>query len=416
MKTKLIRSLSILGFLGTSLISLNSCGKAKYDYTYFYGLCETSGDLNDGVDYAITNDWIGDRTNALGCKSSRLWISIQGLFTVTEDNDIEVNSHYYYVLKDHVDKLYRDGNGVTNFLAMYTSFLFPYDYAPTTGYVVPDPTNEHEEYEIFLNLMEKASEKLASLFPMIRNFEPGNEPDLDNSSCIHKNGYGYGLSIQENANFLYTEDEKANIVADICFYCRRGIKKANKNNRCSMISLCLINKNPHFLELIYEGIESKTLPYGTEKSYTNPDDYFDILNWHPYPGVATGNPDPTKGDWVEYQKEIYQIAKDHGDGDKPVYYSELGWTDNGYAAYFEDNAKYLKNIFNLIKEELPFVEAVFVFRLTNLVHQNVSDGENNFGLFYNQDDSNHPGEAKPIAVEYAKIINGDDYVIPSYEK
>lgn len=416
MENKLLKSITLLSLLGSSLVALSSCGEAKYDYSYFYGLCETSGDLSDGVDYAITNDWIADRTNALGCKSSRLWISVKDLFKVTENNELEVNAQYHMILQDHVNKLYKNGQGVVNFLAMYTTFLYPYGYAPTTYYCVPDPTSEHEEYEIFLNLMEKGSQKLAELFPMIKNFEPGNEPDLKGASCIHKNGYGYGLDEKTNAAFLYTDDEKANIVADICFYCRRGIKKASNENKCSLISLCLIEKNPHFLELIYQGIESKCLPYGTEKSYTNPDDYFDILNWHPYPGVHTGNPDPTKNGWVDYQKEIYQVAKDHGDGDKPVYYSELGWTDYGNSNSFEDNANYLVNIFKLIKEELPFVECVFVFRLTNLVHQNVSDGENNFGLFYNPDDPNHPGEAKPIAVAYGKIINGDNFVIPPYEK
>ncbi len=419
MKNKLTRTLSIFGLLATSLVSLGSCGnKGSYDYTYFYGLCETSGDLNDGVDYAITNDWIGDRVNALGCKSMRLWVSINALFTVTEDNDLKLNNHYYTILKDHVDKLYRDGKGVTNFLAMYTTFLFPYGYAPTTLYCVPDPTNEHEEYEIFLNLMEKGSQMFAELFPMIKYFEPGNEPDLKASSCIHKNGYGYGLTERENAAFLYTDDEKANIVCDICYYTRRGIKKASKDNKCSMISLCLLDRSPHFLELIYQGIESQTLPYGTEKSDTDPDNYFDILNWHPYPGVTTGNPDPNKGDWVGYQKEIYQVAIDHGDGDKPVYYSELGWTDNGVNTTKADNSKYLIDALKLIKENLPFVEAVFVFRLTNLVHQNVSVGENNFGLFYNPDDpdKNLAGQPKQIAIDYAKFINGDDYIIPPYEK
>ena len=55
--------------------------------------------------------------------------------------------------------------------------------------------------------------------------------------------------------------------------------------------------------------------------------------------------------WIGYQKEIYQVAIDHGDGDKPVYYSELGWTDNGVSTTKADNCKFLIDALKVIDDE-----------------------------------------------------------------
>jgi hypothetical protein len=101
-----------------------------------------SGEFNNGVDYALTNDWTASKVGALKAKSCRLWIALSGLFTVGDNDDLHLNQHYYLVMKDHIDKL--KAVGVENFLLMVTAFVYPTEYIPTTGYVVPYPNEEYE--------------------------------------------------------------------------------------------------------------------------------------------------------------------------------------------------------------------------------------------------------------------------------
>ena len=103
----------IIGTLLMALsLALTSCQTQKeeqktytYDRSYFNGICALSGEFNNGVDYALTNDWTASKVKALKAKSSRLWIAMSGLFTVGENDDLTVNQKYYLVMKDHVDKL-----------------------------------------------------------------------------------------------------------------------------------------------------------------------------------------------------------------------------------------------------------------------------------------------------------------------
>ena len=114
---------------------------------------------------------------------------------------------------------------------------------------------------------------------------------------------------------------------------------------------------------------------------------------------------------------MYEVATEHGDGDKPVWFSEIGWSDWGNDSEKEKIGDKYVSAFDTIKKELPFVEVVFVFRLTSLFTQNVSSaGEMNFGIFYNPQDPVNKGAPKPAAISIAKYINGEDYdLTPLYK-
>ena len=424
MKNNRIYKILLLLPLATSLFFTTSCKKKnKFNYDNFFGMCEVCGELSNGVDYALTNDAIADKAKAMKCKSFRIWISIKDLFNVDEEDNLTVNQFYYNKMLQHCTKL-KDA-GVKNFLMMYTTFIYPSDYVPTTGYVVPDPVTEYSTYIRFLNLIGKASAKLADCFPMATIVEPGNEPDFPYTECIHKNGFTPGGSHTINESYIFTDDEKASIIDDMCWYAKKYLKDSgHKDVKVSIPGLTNVEDNdtPAFLDLMYSRIESKCLPAGQEYSDTNVSNYFDYLNWHPY---TDNNQTSTDDDWLARQKKLYQVAIDHDDDGRPVLFSEFGSSDFGgelgttnfaETQNFIANEIYIKG-FNLIKRELPMVETVFCFRMFNLVHQQVSLdnyvqlGESNFGLFYNPDDPiiERQCKAKPAAKAIAKYFNGDDY-------
>lgn len=412
MRNKIIEAILITSTLAVSPL-MTSCKKSspKFDYSNLFGMCEVSYDLSSAVDKGLTNSWIAERAAALKCKSFRIWISTASLFTTTEDDDLIFNQTYLKNMHDHVDKL--KAAGVNNFLCLYSSFVYPFDYATTDNYCVPDPTLETDMYARFLKLNALAAKKIVQEFPEIKNVEPGNEPDLEGQPCIHKNGYVYNGTIAVNIDYLYTSEESASIVCDICYYCRKAVKEVGEEYRISVPGLSNLSNTDPFIGVMYEMIESKTLPYGQEKSDTDPDHYFDIINWHPYPNVTIHKDEPNE-EWVEFQKDIHKVIEKHGDGDKPVYYSEMGWTTFGDDSMQkqEEIADYYIKMYDLVKKELPWVEVVFCFRMSCLKSQDISLGENNFGIFYNQFDPNHPGEPKAAAKALAKYFNGPDYEIP----
>ena len=419
------KSILFLALTSIFSVALSSCQKEEkkhepinYDYKYFNGICALSGEFNNGVDIGLTNDWTASRVKALGAKSMRLWIALSGLFTVGEEDDLHINMKYYNVMKDHIDKL--KAVGVENFLCMYSAFVYPTGYVPSTGYVVPDPREEYEDYLRFLHLQEEASKQIITLFPEIKNFEPGNEPDFACPGCIHKNGFIYGGDMTINYPYVYNDDDKASIIDDLCWYVRRGVTSVDSKAKVAIPGLTNQGTTADFLDLLYQKIESKRLPAGQEFSDTNPDRYFDILNWHPYPTQFDYEGNIDWADWTEYNRELYQVAIDHNDEGKEVYFSELGWTDFGINDESTLNriAKNYENAFKCIKEDMPFVTAVFAFRMTNLKYQVLDDtgGEENFGLFYHPDDDVHHGGAKPAAYVVAKVYNGEDYNLDEYLK
>ena len=411
----------ILALLVTSLsLTMAACNNSKpeegpktftYDYTYFNGICALSGEFNNGVDYGLTNAWTASKAKALKAKSIRIWIAMSGLFSVGDHDDLTVNQGYYNVMKDHVDSLVEAG--VENFLCMYSAYVYPTGYVPTTGYVVPDPNEEYDDYIRFLNLQAEATKQMKIMFPMINNFEPGNEPDFACAPCIHKNGFIHGGGMEVNFNYVYNDDDKTSILCDLCWYIRRAIKEVDDKARVVFPGLTNQYTVPDFIDLVYQKIESKCLPAGQTYSDIDPDNYFDVLNWHPYPTQLREDGSVKWNQWVEYNKELYDVVIKHGDEGKEVYFSELGWTDWGTGDIDAQNriAENYRSAFENIKAEMPWVTAVFVFRLTNLIYQTLDEtgGEENFGIFYHPNDPVKPGQPKPAAITIAKLFNGEDY-------
>lgn len=400
---KIITIIMCVCFLSFAFVGCNNDDKVEYDFDYdcFYGLCEVFGEFGGGLDPGITNDWISDMAGALGVKSFRIWSSHWDLFEVDENNNLSFNASKLEIYHDAVNKMKKAG--VKYFLAMTTAFVYPYDYVASSNYVVPDPYEEYEEYLEFMQFQQKAYTMFAKEFPEINYYEPVNEPEF--GTAIYRNGYQGGLSDAVNAEYIYTQYEKAYILGDLCWYATKGVQEANPNNKVTTPSLvAAYDSSIGFLDEMYKAIESGGLPAGQEKSDTDPDNYFQVLNWHPY----VFNNGELDDEWVQRQVNIYNVAIKHGDGGKPVWLSEFGFTDYGNVSKQQAIAdKYIKFL-DIVKGKLPFVQNVMLFRLTNMYTQQDNEGEMNFGIMYNPDDPEYGGKPKPAAIAIAKYIRGEN--------
>ena len=102
--------------------------------------------------------------------------------------------------------------GVKDFSLLSWSFLYPEDFNCTDGWAVPDPEKETGKYIRFLNVQRKLYELIAKKFPDICYFEPTNEPDGISGDFLHREGFTFGKTMEENAPYIYTQAEIVKIV------------------------------------------------------------------------------------------------------------------------------------------------------------------------------------------------------------
>ncbi len=213
---------------------------------------------------------------------------------------------------------------------------------------------------------------LANEFKEIKYWEIENETNGD--FCNDMNG-----------NNTYSYEMKAAITVDMLYYASCGIHRAN-SEALTVIGgpVGLTNgRIKSFYELIYQNIKSKEFGYhyGSENkknASTNPDDYFQIACWHPYCEQTAFY----KKVFKKYNDEIYQVILDNEGKHKKVIFSEIGWT-NKYCTE-EIAAKYLTSMFEVVKEEMPYVEFVTYFYLFDYGDAKTYwTGEvSRYGLFY----------------------------------
>ena len=379
---------------------------ARENEDYLMGLCEAVSDINKEVESTLTMDYVADVCGTLEVKSYRLWMHFSRvLMRDPKSNTVYVNQENAQKFHDFIAKL--KAQGVERFICMTSNYLHPYGYDPTTYNVIPDPLTEQAEYVEFLKLLGESFRVLAEEFPEIDYFEPTNEPDLINGQNLCRNGYEWGGN--DNGDYLYSDYDGAHIVADMCWYVTKAVKSVDEKNTVLLPALCGYSSTEYYLDEIYNAIESKTLPTGEEKADIKADNYFEILNWHPYL-LAEGEPEMNEY-WVDLQKRIFAVAVNHGDGDSPVWFTEMGFTDLGNDDYKEEMAENVVKLMDYVRSELTFVETVFMFRVSNLTgHAVMNEYENNFGLFYSLQDPDWgiAGSPKPIVIALYKWFKGEN--------
>ncbi len=417
MKTKLKRFCSLLICLISmfSAVSFGGCfSESNYVRTKLnYGLGDVSYEMNSLLEPCCTADYLSAVCGGYGVNTFRIWMSNSDLFIRDAKSDeVSLNPTKTAAIHDLCAKM--KAQGVTRLCAMNNTFLFPYGYTQTTNAVVPDPIDEYDYYVRFLNMTEKCYELLAREFTEIDYFEVMNEPDHEIQSVIHKNGYIFNGSTTQNQEFFYSDTERVRIWMDLQYYATSGVRKVSQDKKILSPAFCAYTVSMDFLDMCYEAIESETLPTGKNYSVTDPDSYFEILNWHPY--ILSNGAKAMDESWAQFQRDFYAVAQKHNDGNTPVWFTEMGFSAgnnyDGMDLESDDSesacAELLEKMFSYV-DQLPFIDTVIVFRITNLYATDVSVYENNFGMLQSICDPSVTVDnvVKEVGKSYFKVINGD---------
>lgn len=407
----------ILLFTGMLSVACSDSGKQKTGLGYdvnrenMFGICALPSDLfTPSADAGVTTDQISSLIKVMNIKSVRVWMHIPYVLErAKKSNELSVKKVAAAKYHDYFAKL--SDAGVENILVMSHRYLYPVEMVePQFNGVVPEP--DTDEYICFMNLFEDCYRVMSKEFPEITLWEPNNEMDYSKGSTVVRYGYTAGASAAQNAAYLYDTDEVAGITADMCYYANRGIKENNPNNELVMPGLCFTpdSSGTIFLETLYEQIASGNHPTSFDEDGNrvlpadkNTDNYFNVLNWHPYPNNAPSDA------WINANVELYNVAVQFGDAGKKIFLSEFGWYDDFSETRQNNIGTWCVQAFDMLKEKLPSLEAVFIFRMFNWVSttEDVKDMEKTFGIFTSPEEEGGI-QPKPIAISLYKYFNGEN--------
>lgn len=340
---------------------------AVIDKSLLYGIDEPIAEGASGDNYEVSQvsgfslDATVHFVSALGAKSFRF--RVPNGFLATPDQYSQAG---YAYLKGAAEKF--KNAGVTNLIGQAMIFPQYTAFRPDSSNSAPRPTDP--AYGEWLNAVSGMWSKLTSLFPEITKWEVGNEFNSD--VFFHPNGYqGVSGSLTEGTGG-FSNEEQFTVVTDYMYYARKGIKQGNPNAKCVTPGFAPINGSAlsieYFLTDIYAYIRSGNAPYGQAKS-TDPDEYFDMLCWHPYASSIDES-------WLKSNDRIYQVAIDNDDEGKPVIFSEFGFSDVGVADKEQVQIEYLKQAFDYMKNDMKYVETCCEFRLYTCAYAETWGGVN----------------------------------------
>ena len=306
--------------LGTNTITLS-----KQERKIMFGGSEHFVELNSGHDELMTAPNLSPMATNLGLKTIRLDLSLSDLFRVSSTNELIINYAYVQKFQAVLDELKNNG-GIVDFLAVLWTVL-PYGYKswddkPWGSKIAPDPYTDSANYLLWLELNGEAARIAASLFPDIKNYETWNEAEMmceDDGPLARPDGTNY------------TVTEKAKILTDLMYYYNKGIKAANPKNQLTTPSICCSQTtdndfdvtSPQFLTALYEAITDSTPVTGYTEVDTDPNNYFDIINVHPYLGRGTN-----LSNWKSFMNSFHTISVNYGDGGTEIWITEFGFPFN----------------------------------------------------------------------------------------
>jgi aryl-phospho-beta-D-glucosidase BglC (GH1 family) len=103
--------------------------------------------------------------------------------------------------------------------------------------------------------------------------------------------------------------------------------------------------------------------------------FFDVFATHPYQGVGDAAPETvdTGGDWwlMTHVKAVHELMARHGDGSKPIWFTEFGWSVHDNSAEMaawqrgvtsEVQAQYLVRAIALVRARYPYVERMYWYK------------------------------------------------------
>ena len=453
-----------------------------------YGVGEPDSILWENNNTVATADMLSGVTGALNATAFRVWLSNN--VTIGANNEVSLNSEKLTEMFKLFDGLANNGvkevyiigqvlpsKSYTNFYVdgigwvtsnecytQYSDKQFYMDYS-----CVPDPLTEAAAYAEWLKLQYDYYTLLTAQIAEWQNSNPAwqdvrfyfeglNEPE--GQLVIHKRG-SYDFSTGTNNYEYFTSDELARILTDVAYYMTLAVK-TNLNQKGYVTSPALMYltsdsgnvsasgvSTDGFLNSMAAAIKDSVAPtaiLGITPANTNyPEDYFTVLNWHPYLAWSksehnslyyaeiksswTGNKAVVNSDyatdWVNWNNNLYNLFVDQFDGYAPkVVFTEFGVIDYGehvssyayYKAIGVDEELAATVFANLLSNvgDLAFANncTIIAFRLCDLegVYKAEQEsagyldiyvhGEGNLGLI------EEDGTVKAIMREYYYILNG----------
>ena len=317
--------------------------------------------------------------NNLGCRTVRHWMHCVTLMSDPETIDEEACALMHKALEEC------ERYGIVNIGMNHHNFN---GGVSSVGKLRRNMT-KGSEYIAWLEDYYTTWYTLVSEFPEVQYWEIDNE--LNNPDFMYD---AYDRS-------FFTPEEMAAISTDMLYYATRAIHDANPEAQSVMGGLTeplsLGNSdfeggrpsNVWFLQVIYDNIAGGEFGYfygeeSAEDASLDPDDYFDVLSWHPYVWDRELDEDY----FVEENNKVYQVALDNEGKHKKVFITEVGFTDftRGEGVVTESIVK----MFHAISTRMPYVETVNLFKMydtaTNSWAGSAEDnGYSRYGFFYDPD-------------------------------
>ena len=376
----------------------------------FYGVGEPliQRQRDQGIDAAAYLDLV----TGLGCRSLRSWMHLTELLRDPKTPDPEQVALHRRLLN-------RARELDIEVTAMSHEWFLPAGCKQRSGHAMPPrDLTSGSLYMQALGMLEQSWYTMVSLFPQVDIWEVGNEWNLN--AFLHPDGF-----LDSDMSHPFTADEKADIAVDMMYFSARGIRRANPRAKVASFSPALSTPGlggdmPDFLPVMYGVAWTLDKIYRRIKSgnfwSTDPDDYFDLVAWHPY--VFTNREVASDADlflnvqepdelWRSFNDAAYKVMKKYGDGHKQVLLTETGFTDCGDKERERRYAGYTQKLLG-IAAELPYVRTLHNFRLLNENAMLRRTGiENNqiggltevyFGLFSDPEDGCQP-RARALAIQ-----------------
>ena len=355
------------------------------------------------MDPSATLDYVVDMADILNVEYYRLSTPHDSMFTVTEGDTLVFKEGFKDLVHEIIEKM--TAAGVKKFVAVSDAPIYPYGYSVTSNGLIPDPAIEKDMYLRWLKVYANAWGMIAKEFPEISFVEPLNEPELPGTNMLTKQGHQWGA----DDGYKYNITDKAHIITDLQYYIYKEVKAANPDTFVTTPGFSTYGEGADVMDYIYEAIESGAHPYTEDFADTDPDHYFDYINFHKYLSTMTLD------EYFEHCDTFYKSCERHGDAGKPAIITEWGFTDHDNEGQEQINGENMKKQLDMFNEKMPYVEAVLVYMLNDYHGYTVDSSEDNFGLFTSRGDPDKPSCPKPAALEFYKYINKTEDVSPLYK-
>ena len=373
----------------TATLGVNSMTLTKKQKTIMYGGSEHFVELNSGHDDKMTAANLSPMAVELGLTTMRLDIDFGDLFSISPNNELTVNNSYVAKVQGVIDELKTNG-GVNDFLAVFW-VIQPYGFKdwtgkPWGGKTAPDPSSQAADYLKWLQINGEAARIAAELFPDIHSFETWNEAEM----MCEADG---PLARPDGTN--YSVSEKAKILTDLMYYYNKGIKEANPKNVLTTPSICCSQQtdndfdvtSPNFLKALYDAIVDSTPVTGYDTVDTDPNNYFQVINTHPYLERGT-----TDSNWNSFMGQFHNLSVTYNDGGTEIWITEFGFpfnrTSNGQSKMLSILQK---------AENLEYITKFYFYKIHDYTDK---IGTDRWGLY------DYDGNIKAVGTAVKNFIKG----------